>query len=393
MQLSTHRCNLKARWPFLAVVAILAFTAVFLFAYTHEQDNVNGPVKTQWCNGSLNDGSPCQHTVNWSFGPPPRSNIDQTGGVGYQQAIQAAFNSWQQASLNGKQLVNLNITGPVTIANPPSFPDLPNAVDCRNVIGFTDITTTDFSTGTIAFTSLFTTAGCTVAGPNCPSQTPPNQYQCTGSATPSTVYTCPLTSCIVDADIEFNPADSFSTASATPTKDFDLQEIATHEIGHLLGMDHSGLANAIMFAYGDAGRVPTRILSVDDAIGIGSIYPSSNFATVTGTLSGTVKLGGQGIFASHVVVIDTNSGNAVTDGLTNADGTYSIFVPPGQYNVVALPLTGIYHLTLANFNVWACGYGELPSGNVPPCCDPTNDPSCNKAGALSPPTNYSGKFN
>ncbi|MGH9449798.1 MAG: matrixin family metalloprotease [Terriglobia bacterium] len=379
--------SLKTRWPFLTVLAILASTAIFLFAYNHEQDDVNGPVKTQWCNGNFNFGSPCPNPplVSWSFGPAPGSNVDQTGGPSYQQAVESAFTSWQQASLGAQPLVNLNIQGPLAISNPPSTPD---ASDCQNVIGFTDPTKSDFSTGTIAFTSLLTTFGCTVSGPSCPAGSPPNSYQCSGSGGGASTFTCPLQSCIVDADIEFNPADTFSTASTTPANDFDLQEIATHEIGHLLGMDHSGLANAIMFAYGDAGGVPTRVLSVDDAIGMGSIYPSPSFASITGTLSGSVSLSSAGIFGAHVVVIDANSGNAVTDAITNTNGSYSITgVPPGQYNVVALPLVGIYDLT--NFSGWACGYGE----NVPPCCDPTQDTSCNKSNALSPPTNYSGKFN
>ncbi|MGH9449021.1 MAG: matrixin family metalloprotease [Terriglobia bacterium] len=385
MNLNIRSRSLRARWPLFAALAILTSTAILLFAYNHEQDDVNGPVTTRWCNGNFNSGAPCQNTVAWGFGPAPGSNVDQTGGPSYQQAVETAFTSWAQASLGGQTLVNVNIQGPVTISSPPSSP---NAGDCQNVIGFTDPTTSDFSTGTIAFTSLLTSLGCTVAGPNCPPQTPPNTYFCFNSATPSKSYTCPLASCIVDSDIEFNPADTFSTASTTPANDFDLQEIATHEIGHLLGMDHSGLANAIMFAYGDAGGVPTRVLSVDDAIGMGSIYPSSNFANITGTLAGSVSLSSAGIFGAHVVVIDANSGNAVTDAITNTGGSYSIAgVPPGQYNVIALPLVGIYDLT--NFSGWACGYGE----NVPPCCDPTQDTSCNTSNALSPPTNYSGKFN
>lgn len=363
------------------ILAAVALSAVFLLAYNHEQDDVNGPVATKWCNGNFNNGSPCSFSVSWSLGPQPGSNVNQTGG-GYVQALQSAFNAWQQASLNGATVVNLLISqGPGSAQNSPS-------VDCQNVVGFTDPTKSDFSTGTIAFTSISTTFGCTAAGANCPAGSPPNTYSCPGSLNPSAVYTCPLPSCIIDADIEFNPQDQFATSSPTPSGDFDLQSIATHEIGHLLGMDHSGLGNAIMFAFGDTGGVPNRALSTDDILGIGSIYPSANFASITGALSGTVtQQGASGIFGSHVLVIDAHSGNAVADGLTGANGHYSIVVPPGQYNVVALPLAGIYDIT--NYGGWACGYGE----NSPPCCDPTQDPSqCNGA-QLSPPVNYTGKFN
>lgn len=362
-------------------LAAVALTTIFLFAYTHEQDDVNGPVPAKWCNGNQNDGSPCSRSVSWSLGPAPGSNVDQTGG-GYVQALQAAFNSWQQASVNGQTVVKVAVSqGQGSGANSPS-------VDCQNVIGFTDPTKSDFSTGTIAFTSIATSFGCTVAGANCPAGSPPNTYSCPGSSNPSAVYTCPLPSCIVDADIEFNPSDTFSTASPTPAKDFDLQSIATHEIGHLLGLDHSGLGNAIMFAFGDTGGVPNRALSTDDALGIGSLYPSSNFASIVGSISGTVtQQGASGIFASHVLVIDASSGNAVADGLTSTNGNYSIDVPPGHYNVVALPLAGIYDIT--NYGGWACGFGE----NSPPCCDPTQDPSQCNGKQFSPPVNYTGKFN
>ncbi|MGH9406370.1 MAG: matrixin family metalloprotease [Terriglobia bacterium] len=362
------------------VAAAAALTAIFLFGYTHEQDDVNGPVAAKWCNGNLNSGAPCTYFVNWSLGPQPGPSMVAPGGVGYVQAIQAAFNSWHNATLNGQTVVALTISQGVGSALTSE------QVDCQNVVGFTDPASSDFPTGTIAFTSIATSFGCPVAGPNCPTGTPPNTYSCPNSANPAATYTCPLPSCMIDADIEFNPKDTFSTASATPANDFDLQAIATHEVGHLLGLAHSGLGNAIMFAFGDTGGVPNRTLSTDDVLGIGSVYPSSGFASAAGTLSGAVSLSGSGIFGSHVLVIDASSGNAVADTLTNTDGSYSLLVPPGQYNVVALPLAGIYDIT--DFGGWACGYSE----NSPPCCDPTSDTTCTGK-QLSPPTNYTGKFN
>lgn len=351
-------------WCAWAAGLILVSSAIFLFAYTHEQDDVNGPVVTQWCNGNQNNGAPCTNSVTWNLNPTA-PNVNTTGGTTLIQALQNSFASWGQASVNGQSLVSLSITQGSTSETQTT----PNANDCTNIVGFTD-STNDFATGTIAFTEIATSFG-----------SQPNNYSCNNSGN----YTCPLPSCIVDADIEFNPTATFSTAAATPQNDFDLQAIATHEIGHLLGMDHSGLASSIMFAFGDTGGVPQSTLSVDDAVGIGSIYPSSNFKSLTGTLSGTISMGGSGIFAAHVVVIGAQSGDAVTDGLTNTDGTYSIFVVPGQYNVIALPLAGIYDIS--NYGGWACGYEE----NGPPCCDPSSS-SCT-ATALSPPTNYSGKFN
>jgi hypothetical protein len=363
--------RVQRRWLALGACLIFVSTTVLLLAYTHEQDDVNGPVATQWCNGNFNNGLPCTNTVNWSLGPTG-TNVDTVGGPTIPQAIQNAFASWQEASLNGQLLANLVIT-----QGPPSSTTAPDSQDCVNVVGFTDTNTNDFPTGTIAFTDIATVFG----------SPPPLSYQCAHSSDPTHNYKCPLSSCIVDADIEFNPKDTFATAPTTPQNDFDLQAIATHEAGHLLGMDHSGLANAIMFAFGDTGGVPQRTLSVDDAIGIGSVYPSANFAAVTGTLSGTVTLGGSGLFASHVVVMDATSGAAVTDTLTNKDGSYQVAVPQGQYHVIAVPLKGIYDLS--DFGGWACGYNE----NAQPCCDPSTSTSCTGNLSNSMNTNFSGKFN
>ncbi|MDE3180439.1 MAG: matrixin family metalloprotease [Acidobacteriota bacterium] len=348
------------------LVAALISSAVFLFAYNHEQDDVNGPTLTRWCS---NGATPCTLSVIWSLGPQG-TNVNTTGGGSIVEAISSSFQSWQGANLNGGQM-----TGFSSVAQgADSTTAAPNAADCVNVIGFTDPNSGDFPTGTIAFTAVTTVFG----GP------PAGSYTCT---TGQTSRTCPLASCIVDVDIEFNPNKTFATASPTPSGDFDLQSIATHEIGHLLGLDHSGLASSIMFAYGDRGVVPQRNLSTDDAIGIGSIYPSANFNSDTGKLTGHANLNGSGVFASHVVVIDSNTGAPVVDTLTNTDGSYSVFVPPGSYNVVALPLAGLYNITA--FGSWACGYGD----NVPPCCNPATTKSCSATGALTPPTNYTGTFN
>src|SRR5579875_192188 len=83
------------RWLAVGACLIFVSTTVFLFAYTHEQDDANNaPVATKWCNGNLNNGLPCTNTVNWSMGPTG-TNVDTVGGPTIIQAIQNAFASWQ----------------------------------------------------------------------------------------------------------------------------------------------------------------------------------------------------------------------------------------------------------------------------------------------------------
>ena len=82
----------------------------------------------------------------------------------------------------------------------------------------------------------------------------------------------------------------------------------------------------------------------------------------------------------------TVSGNAVVDGLTDPQGSYNLVgVPPGNYNVLVLPLGAVYGLD--DFGGWYCGY----SVNSPPCCDPKTDAQCTGT-PISNPIDYTGKF-
>lgn len=81
----------------------------------------------------------------------------------------------------------------------------------------------------------------------------------------------PDTGAIYDADIELNSFDNqFSTGDTAIAT--DLQAVLTHEVGHLLGLDHSTFENATMQANYDGSTLGPRTLSSDDVAGICSIY-------------------------------------------------------------------------------------------------------------------------
>lgn len=340
-----------------AGVAALAtmFSAVLMFGYNPFQDNLGtvaapNPVVARW------NSMPVAWMLNAAISSSNNVATPNCSSAAtcIQQSLAAGFTAWMSAQVAGQSLTALNVqySGTSTLTSP-------DYQDCQNVIGFTDTTASDFSTGTIAFTQV-----ATVTRPS--GTTGPFQYQCSGR----TAQTCNYDDCIGDADIEFNPSVNFTTSLTPAAQTYSLQSVATHEEGHLLGLDHSGIGHAVMFPYGDSTSAGQQTqLSTDDAIGISYLYPSANFATATGLITGKVSLSGSGIFGAHVIAVNSVTGNAVTDRITAPDGTYTLTgLPPGNYFILALPLapdsdSGI--LTIDNFSGWECGYADSSCANAP----------------------------
>jgi uncharacterized protein (TIGR03437 family) len=141
---------------------------------------------------------------------------------------------------------------------------------------------------------------------------------------------------IFDSDIVFSPAMTFSTTGAAGTSDF--QAVMTHEFGHALGANHAALLGGTMFQY---TTVVERSLTADDVAFVNATYAGAAAAGNPGTLSGTVTgNGGSPIPYALLTMIDMAAGQTF-GGLANADGTYSLEIPAGSYQVYAEPLNGI----------------------------------------------------
>ena len=77
---------------------------------------------------------------------------------------------------------------------------------------------------------------------------------------------------IVGADVEFNTFESTFTLSDDPLLvGVDFASIATHEIGHFLGLSHTQAEGATMLP--GYGGLEMRTLSSDDVDGVCAIYP------------------------------------------------------------------------------------------------------------------------
>jgi len=135
----------------------------------------------------------------------------------------------------------------------------------------------------------------------------------------------------VDTDIVFNPDTAFSTTLASGT--FDIEGVATHEVGHSLGANHTLVAAASMFP-----RTPPEVnlqaqVADDDDAFLTAAYPAPGALGARGQIRGTVSLSAGGP-ATGVLVTATDPGAGVTIGTLSDldDGTYTLGpLPPGSY--------------------------------------------------------------
>lgn len=151
------------------------------------------------------------------------------------------------------------------------------------------------------------------------------------------VFYEPATGTIIEADVVINPAAQFSTDGSPGT--YDLEATLTHEIGHVLGLEHSSEASAAMQPrqgtnglYEQAAFGP-RTLSDDDRAGVRALYGArESFGVIAGTIRDAAGAPAKG---AHVWAEDAATGRVVAGSETFENGTYRIEgLPAGQYRLV-----------------------------------------------------------
>ena len=151
---------------------------------------------------------------------------------------------------------------------------------------------------------------------------------------------------VIESDMFLNSAVDWSVAAEGEDGRFDVESIALHEFGHMLGLSHSALgyfevtdsdarlaaAEAVMFPYAfDPGNTAGRQLKSDDVAGVAEIYPEGDHAAGTASIRAHVQLDGRDVFGAHVMAFNPASGLMV-GGFVLDNGTVTITgLEPGPY--------------------------------------------------------------
>jgi len=142
---------------------------------------------------------------------------------------------------------------------------------------------------------------------------------------------------ILDADIVFNGRDWNFATDGSPGA-FDVQDIATHEIGHFIGLDHSPVLNSSMWPYVSPNQWLHRGLSADDQAGVVAVKPYGGDSRLKGKL---LNQNSNGISGGLVAAINIADGSLCGSAMSSSSGSWTIRgLEAGDYQVYAAPVEG-----------------------------------------------------
>jgi len=145
---------------------------------------------------------------------------------------------------------------------------------------------------------------------------------------------------IAEADTIINGTDYswFTDFNAGSAFSYFIEASVPHEIGHFVGLAHSPVGGATMFARGATDINPQAGLSADEIAAALFLYPQTGVRATLATLRGRITLNGVAVMGA-VITAENSAGNVVAGTVTRADGRYELpAMPPGNYLVRATPL-------------------------------------------------------
>lgn len=158
--------------------------------------------------------------------------------------------------------------------------------------------------------------------------------------------------------------EGYAIINGKPSAGFssdDIVKVTIHEIGHLIGLDHSQLdinnqeSMTLVCRTAAATDYPamypflcrnTLDLHPDDIQAVSALYPVADLTSQWGQLAGVfLDPGDNPILGANLWVEETTSGatySIVSDYLMQSNGAFSLYLPPGDYTLHANSINDLF---------------------------------------------------